>query len=210
MTDTSLFKFDIVPGDYQIFVSLQGYKTDTINLNVPLYFRAIIYQLIPHWYLKKFPREIFFQSKIFFLNSIVISLMIRQFRIWKFLKSILVNYPELTIEIAGYTDAKGSTVYNNKLADNRAQAVINYLTSSGISAARFVKKSFGMSNFVAINRNRDGSDNPEGREYNRRVTFGIVNPQTGLVIRQETYTPEHLRNPNSLKYSIVLLKTKKY
>lgn len=208
MIDTSSFKFDIIPGDYQIFVSLQGYKTDTINLNVPLYFPGSFISVNSSLIPDKVSTgdflsitNILFEFDSYKLNDRAISNL-------ETLKSILVNYPELTIEIAGYTDAKGSTVYNNKLADNRAQAVIDYLASSGISAARFVKKSFGMSNFIAINKNHDGSDNPEGRAYNRRVTFGIVNPQTGMVIRQETYTPERLQNPNTLKYSIVLLETK--
>ena len=72
------------------------------------------------------------------------------------------------------------------------------------SKDRFVKKAYGKSNFVAMNTNRDGSDNPEGRKYNRRVTFGIIDPKTGITIRQETYTPEHLRQPFSFRYSIVL------
>jgi hypothetical protein len=120
-------------------------------------------------------------------------------------KSILVNHPDLKIEVAGYTDAKGSVSYNLTLADKRAQAVIDYLTSPAIPASRFTKKSFGKSNFAAINTNSDGSDNPEGRKYNRRVTFGIVDPKTGIVLRQETYTPEHLRMASATKYSVVLL-----
>ena len=44
----------------------------------------------------------------------------------------MINYPELTIEVAGYTDAHGSTRYNTKLADKRAQAVIDYFGPSGI------------------------------------------------------------------------------
>jgi len=71
-----------------------------------------------------------------------------------------------------------------------------------------MKKAYGKSNFVAVNSNKDGSDNPEGRKYNRRVTFGIVDPKTGIIIRQESYTPEQLRQPFSMRYSIVLLKTK--
>ena len=123
------------------------------------------------------------------------------------LKSVLINYPELNVEVAGYTDAKGSKEYNEMLADKRAQAVIEYLSVKGASTGRFIKKSYGKSDYVALNSNRDGSDNPEGRKYNRRVTFGIVDPKTGIIIRQETYTPEHLRQPFSLRYSIVLLKT---
>ena len=208
LVDSSSFKFDVKPGDYQIFVSQPGYKTDTINLNVPLYFAGNLITL----------QAVLIPDKVFEGDFLSIKNILFEFNSYKLdeeaisglniLKTILINYPELTIEIAGYTDAKGSTEYNNKLANNRAQSVIDYLTSSGISVTRFVKKAFGESNFVAINMNRDGSDNPEGRKYNRRATFGIVNPKTGVVIRQETYTPERLRNPKSLKYSIVLLRTK--
>ncbi|HNY14775.1 MAG TPA: hypothetical protein PKI12_04495, partial [Bacteroidales bacterium] len=66
---------------------------------------------------------------------------------------------------------------------------------------------FGESNFAARNSNSDGSDNPEGRKYNRRVTFGIVDSHAGVVLRQETYTPEHLRLVSAIKYSIILKKS---
>jgi outer membrane protein OmpA-like peptidoglycan-associated protein len=208
LIDTASFKFEVKPGDYQLFVSHIGYKTDTINLNVPLYYLgsyiSVSASLIPD---KVFGgdflsiKNILFEFNSYELNDQAISSL-------KMLKSILISYPELKIEIAGYTDAKGSTEYNRKLADNRAQAVINNLTSSGFSGSRFVKKAFGESNFAAVNTNLDGSDNPEGRKYNRRATFGIVNPQTGVIIRKETYTPEHLKQPYSMRYNIVLLKTK--
>jgi outer membrane protein OmpA-like peptidoglycan-associated protein len=206
--DTSSFKFDIKPGDYQIFVSHSGYKTDTINLNVPLYFEgsfiSLNASLIPD---KVFVgdfltiKNILFEYDSFSLDDEAISNL-------KIISNILTGYQDLTIEIAGYTDSRGSTAYNTRLAEKRAQAVIDYLAASGIPPVIFVKKAFGKSNFVAVNVNTNGSDNPEGRKYNRRVTFGIVNPKTGVVIRQESFTPERLRNPNSLKYSIVLLKTK--
>lgn len=208
LIDTASFKFEVKPGDYQIFVSHTGYKTDTINLNIPLYYLgnyiSVNASLIPD---KVFGGDflsinnILFEFDSYKLNDQAISNL-------EILKSILASYPELKIEVAGYTDAKGCTEYNRKLADKRAQEVINYLSASEISRSRFVKKAFGESNFAAVNTNRDGSDNPEGRKYNRRATFGIVDPQTGVIIRQETYTPEHLRQPYSIRYSIVLLKTK--
>jgi outer membrane protein OmpA-like peptidoglycan-associated protein/tetratricopeptide (TPR) repeat protein len=207
LIDSSSFKFDIKPGDYQVFVSVPGYKTDTINLNVPLFFQGnyitVNATLMPD---KVFEgdflsiKNILFEYASYKLDDQAISILMT-------LKNILLSYPELKIEIAGYTDSKGGTEYNTKLADNRAQTIIDYLGTSGISVTRFVKKSFGKSNFVAINTNPDGSDNPEGRKYNRRATFGIVDPGTGLIIRQDSYTPEHLRNPNAMKYSVVLLKT---
>ena len=128
-------------------------------------------------------------------------------QVWRTSESILISYPELKVVVAGYTDAKGSKEYNRILADKRAQAVIDYLSDKGTQRDRLVKKAFGKSDFVALNSNRDGSDNPEGRKYNRRVTFGIIDPKTGVVIRHESYTPEHLRQSYSMRYSIVLLKT---
>ncbi len=209
LIDSTSFKFDVKPGEYQLFVSHTGYKTDTIDLNIPLYFAgnyvSVNSSLIPD---KVFGGDFLTIDNILFafnsyeLNPQSVSSL-------EILKSTLLDYPDLKVEIAGYTDAVGSTEYNRKLADKRAQTVIDYFTSSGISTSRFVKKAFGESNFVAVNNNRDGSDNPEGRKYNRRVTFGIVDPKTGVVIRQETYTPEHLRHPNSMRYSIVLEKTSK-
>ncbi|MBI5010998.1 MAG: OmpA family protein, partial [Bacteroidia bacterium] len=121
--------------------------------------------------------------------------------------SILLSYPELKIEVAGYTDSHGSNNYNLLLANKRALSVIKYLTDEGISGSRLIKKAYGESNFVAINTNIDGSDNPEGRKYNRRVTIGIIDPQTGITISQESFIPHHLIQPYSLRYSIVLARS---
>jgi outer membrane protein OmpA-like peptidoglycan-associated protein len=208
LIDTSTFQFEITPGDYQLLINHTGYKTDTINLNLPLYFQgsyiSVNSSLIPD---KVFGgdflsiKNILFEFDSYKLNEQAIASL-------EILMSILISYPELQIEIAGYTDAIGSTEYNLKLGDKRAQAIIDYLIASGLPGSRFLKKSYGESNFVALNTYNNGTDNPEGRKYNRRATFGIVDPQTGVIIRQDTYTPEHLRQPSSMKYSIVLLKTK--
>jgi len=201
------FNFEIKPGEYQLFVSHAGYQTDTVNLSLPLYFLShymtVKSTLIPE---KVVTGEFLsIRNVLFAFDSYELDSEAKQSL--EAVKSFLKNYPELTIEVAGYTDSKGSTEYNSKLADKRAQSVIDYLVSSGISAGRFVKKAFGESNFAAINTNRDGTDNPEGRKYNRRATFGIVDPNTGIVIRQDIYTPEHLRYVSSVRYSIVLKKT---
>ena len=209
LIDSSSFKTELVPGDYQIFISHTGYKTDTINLNIPLYFAgnyiSVSSSLIPDKVYKGdflSINNILFGFDTYKLDGQAVSLLEK-------LKSVLVSYPDLKIEVAGFTDAMGSVEYNRMLADKRAQSVIQYLTSSGLSGTRFFKKAYGESNFVTINRNQDGSDNPEGRKYNRRVTFGILDPQTGVTISQETYTPERLMNQSSMKYSIVLTRSAK-
>jgi len=202
------FKFDIKPGDYEVYISHDGYNTDTISLNLPLYYTGSYFAVNP----SLAPEKVFagdflsIQNVLFGFDKYDLNDEAKQ--TLEVLKNILITYPDLAIEVAGYTDAVGSTEYNRRLADKRAQAVIDYFTLSGIEGGKFVKKAFGESNFVAVNSNPDGSDNPEGRKYNRRVTFGIVNPKTGVVLRHEAYTPRHLRQPSAIKYSIVLQQTK--
>jgi len=201
------FKFEFKPGEYKLITSHEGYKPDTVQLSLPLYFLSQYMAVNPNL----IPLEVAAGGFLSITNILFefdrYDLTIEAKSALEEVRSILVTYPDLEIEVAGYTDAKGSSAYNLRLADRRAQAVIDYLTSSAIPASRFVKKSFGESNFAAINNNPDGSDNPEGRKYNRRVTFGIVDPQSGIILRQDTYTPEHLRMASANKYSIILMQT---
>ena len=208
LEDSSSYKVELKPGDYQILVGHKGYKTDTVNLNIPMYFAgnyiSVNSSLVPE---KVFDGEFLSIKNVLFefdkhdLNEEAKAGL-------EVLKTVLITYPELKVEVSGYTDSKGSKEYNLILADKRAQTVIDYLGASGIQTSRLIKKAYGKSDFVAVNTNRDGSDNPEGRKYNRRVTFGIVDPKTGIIIRQDSYTPEQLRQPFSMRYNIVLMKTK--
>ena len=208
VTQDGSFNFDIKPGEYEVYVSHDGYHTDTINLSLPLYYAGSYLAVNPSLSPEKVSAGDFLAIKNVLFEFDKYELTDEAIPTLELLKNIMINYPELIIEVAGYTDAKGSTDYNNKLANKRAQAVIDYFTSTGIDKTKFIKKSFGESNFTAVNTNPDGTDNPEGRKYNRRATFGIVNPKTGVVLRQESYTPQHLRQPSSMKYSIVLLRTR--
>lgn len=205
--DDGSFKFDLKPGDYHLIVSHTGYLTDTTSLSLPLYFLNQYMQvnpvLVPEIAIEG--EFLMIRNILFAFDSNILDNNARESL--ETLRTILENYPGLKIEVAGYTDAIGTAVYNKNLADRRAQAVINHITSSGISADRIVKTAFGKSNFAAINVNRNGTDNPEGRKYNRRVTIGVVDPGTGVVIRHETETPRDLVNPATSKYYIVLEKS---
>lgn len=82
--------------------------------------------------------------------------------------SIMNAYPNMVIEIAGHTDSHGSDEYNQTLSENRAQAVVSYLTNKGISRTRLVAKGFGKSRHIATN------ETDEGRQLNRRTEFKIL------------------------------------
>ena len=83
-------------------------------------------------------------------------------------------YPNMEIELSAHTDAKGSDAYNLRLSDARAKSVLDYLVSKGIDAARLQSRGYGESQPVAPNTNADGSDNPEGRQQNRRTEFKVL------------------------------------
>jgi OOP family OmpA-OmpF porin len=86
---------------------------------------------------------------------------------------ILVNWPDLRVEIGGHTDADGSEAFNQKLSDQRAKAVLDYLTGKfpGIKADQYVTKGYGESEPVATNATRDG------KAQNRRVEFKVLNTE---------------------------------
>ncbi len=88
--------------------------------------------------------------------------------------SLMNANPEIIVEIQSHTDSKGNDLYNEKLSQKRAESVVNYLRSKGISAKRLVPKGYGESKPIAPNDKPDGSDNPEGRAKNRRTDFKII------------------------------------
>ena len=73
------------------------------------------------------------------------------------------------VKIVGHTDSKGEDDYNQKLSEKRADAVVDALVDKGGEKDRLTAEGKGASDPVAKNTNSDGSDNPEGRQKNRRV-----------------------------------------
>ncbi|MGD0480131.1 MAG: OmpA family protein [Terracidiphilus sp.] len=94
---------------------------------------------------------------------------------------ILIAYPSLNIAVGGYTDNVGGDDMNQKLSENRAGAVRDYLVQQGVVAGSVSATGFGNSSPVASN------DNSGGRQENRRVELVVsgeaigsqVNPTTG-------------------------------
>jgi outer membrane protein OmpA-like peptidoglycan-associated protein len=87
---------------------------------------------------------------------------------------LLKSNPNLKVEISGHTDSKGDDAYNQKLSEERATAVVNRLAASGINADRMKAKGYGKTMPVAPNKKANGTDNPEGRQLNRRVELKIT------------------------------------
>jgi len=94
---------------------------------------------------------------------------------------LLKEAPEFIVEIGAHTDSIGTEEYNKQLSQERADNVIKYLISKGISHEKLVAKGYGTEKPIAPNFLPDGSDNPEGREKNRRTEFRII----GTIGQQE-------------------------
>lgn len=90
------------------------------------------------------------------------------------LVDVLNDNPEIKIEMSSHTDSIGTVERNINLSQRRATATVNYLIKKGIAAERLVAKGYGESKPIARNTNPDGSDNPEGRQRNRRTEFKIL------------------------------------
>jgi OmpA-OmpF porin, OOP family len=80
----------------------------------------------------------------------------------------LKRYPEVNIEVAGYTDSRGSDSHNQQLSERRAQAVLKYLKDSGVTNT-LTAVGFGEKDPIASNNTEDG------RQQNRRVVLHALN-----------------------------------
>lgn len=81
---------------------------------------------------------------------------------------LLRKNPTMRIELGGHTDNSGNDASNQKLSEQRAKAVYDYLVRQGIATNRLSYKGYGSSMPVADNAT------VEGRRQNRRTVFTII------------------------------------
>lgn len=73
------------------------------------------------------------------------------------------------VQVHGHTDSRGTDRYNLMLSQRRADAVAAWLVQRGVAADLLATRGFGASSPIAANRRPDGTDDPAGRQKNRRV-----------------------------------------
>jgi len=89
---------------------------------------------------------------------------------------IVSGHPGLRLDVEGYTDSVGGDDYNQKLSEDRGEAVRSYLTAQGMAGGSVTSKGFGKNQPVASN------DTAQGRQQNRRVELVISGEVIGTVI----------------------------
>ncbi len=82
----------------------------------------------------------------------------------------LIKYPNSLIDVYGFTDTTGSTELNQRLSQQRAQAVADYLAARGVARGRMATRGFGESYDQLRVKTADGVDEP----LNRRVEIKII------------------------------------
>jgi outer membrane protein OmpA-like peptidoglycan-associated protein len=152
--------------NYGIVVKAKGYLFHSENVNIP--FSAGYQEIIRDIKLKKI--EI---GKSIVLNNIFYdfdkaTLRPESMSELERLTVLIKENPSLKIEISSHTDNKGSDEYNQKLSQERAQSVVDFLIGKGIPAERLVAKGYGESMLVSEN------ETEEGRQLNRRTEFKIL------------------------------------
>ena len=152
--------------NYGIAVKKDGYLFHSENFDVP---QTSDYQEI-NLDIKLMPikenakivlRNVFFETAKATLNSMSYTELDN-------LVKIMNDNPKIKIEIGGHTDNVGSKAYNQKLSQDRAESVVNYLLSKKIASSRMTFKGY------AFDEPIDTNDTPEGRAQNRRVEFKIL------------------------------------
>jgi outer membrane protein OmpA-like peptidoglycan-associated protein len=86
--------------------------------------------------------------------------------------ALTTSDPDSSIRVEGYTDSQGSQRFNEKLSQDRAEAVRQFLVSRGVASDRVRAEGFGPAKPIADNKS------PEGRANNRRVEI-VVQPTGG-------------------------------
>lgn len=166
---------------YSITVSKPGYlnakgKETTVGIDDSKIF-AHLYELIP---IKeegiKLPEILYEFNKTTLTDQAKDSL--------DYLYNILIENPQIVIQLRANTDSRGSDSYNLKLSQGRAESVVNYLVSLGIANDRMEPKGYGETNLLIS----DAEINQLATEEEREAAHQL-NRRTDFVVLRDDYVP---------------------
>lgn len=204
---TGEFSLNAPSGDYTISITADNYDDLDKTIYIP---RGHNIEVKAEFKLK--PKSVtsgeFFTVKAVFFDYSQSALTRTSQQEIERLFQLMDKNPTLYIEVVGYTDSRGSASFNKQLSLKRSKAVIDYLVRKGIEESRFVSNGKGAQDFVAVNVNPDGTDNPEGRKLNRRVEMKIIKSDNKNIIVENVSVPDNLAFKDFMRYSIQLAQTK--
>ena len=152
--------------NYGLAAKAEGYLFHSENFNIPK--EAAFMKVHKDIFLKKIKvgqtivlRNIFFDYGKYSLRAE------SHFELGRVFK-LMADNPSIKVEMSGHTDSKGSDTFNQKLSENRAKSVVEFLVKLGVAQNRLVFAGYGETQSIATN------DTEEGRQENRRTEFKII------------------------------------
>jgi outer membrane protein OmpA-like peptidoglycan-associated protein len=151
---------------YMVDLRASGFLSDMKRINIPANYNEEVYKLDATLIKVKVGKKVVLNNILFETGKSILTAS--SYEELDRLVGILQDNPQMRIEISGHTDNTGSLDLNNRLSQNRAQAVVEYLVQKGIERSRLEFKGYGPSQPIADNATA------EGRKVNRRVEFKIL------------------------------------
>lgn len=94
------------------------------------------------------------------------------------ISGIIIAHPGLKLEVEGHTDSVGSDEFNQRLSEQRANTVREYLVTQGVKADAVTARGFGKTRPVTSN------ETASGRQMNRRVELVVSGEAIGTAVGQ--------------------------
>ena len=200
------FSFSVSSGNYTLIAQADGYRTVKADFYVP---EEVGGATLPYTFFL-IPSEVL-SGEYLTVRSIQFgfdnSTLSREAQVeLEKVYNIMQTYPSLLIEVVGHTDIIGAAAYNITLSEKRAKAAVDFLTTKGIDPSRFATKGVGSAENIAINNNPDGTDNPMGRRFNRRVSIKMLKSDKSIIIAEDISIPENLKAAKDSYFTILLCK----
>lgn len=200
-SNSTAVEFILYPGSFILKAKKSEMESETVNFQVPQNLKNQTLQ-IPLSVVFNTPQNILAEN-ILTTDTIYVSNISFEFNSYIFkpeyqallnkIARFMTDNPTCTLALTGYTDALGIAEYNKILSKKRADQVKLFLQNKGINADRMKTSGEGSTNFIAKNVNSNGSDNIEGRWFNRRVEFHFETIPAGIIIINKTSVPVNLR-----------------
>jgi outer membrane protein OmpA-like peptidoglycan-associated protein len=116
--------------------------------------------------------DVVIKEKVYFTSNEA-ALLYEAKRVLDEVANVMVNVPNITVELSSHSDAKGSDEYNLALSKKRAKAAVDYIVSQGVSAGRITGIGYGETKLV--NKCANGVEcTEEQHAENRRLEFKVV------------------------------------
>jgi OmpA-OmpF porin, OOP family len=168
------YYFDLEPEkDYKFEMEGAQYFNEQVNISTEGVNFTYTIEMPPIWVNVLNDKPIVLKNVYYDFNKSDLSLLVKK-NIDSTLYELMLKATDIIVEVSAHTDSVGNADYNKKLSQDRADNVVKYLVGKGISKKRLIARGYGSSKPVAPNYKPDHSDNPEGREKNRRTEFRVV------------------------------------